>query len=207
MLETAGPTALENSPEILPENYFSPLDLERIYGRKAPLEVDLGCGDGTFLTALAAVKSVGNFLGIERLAGRVRSARHKITTSGVTNTRVLLCEISYAVRYLLPAGSVAGFHLMFPDPWPKRRHAYRRIITESFLTSLDRALAPGGTIRVATDQTEYFRQIERAIAQLPQFVAIPDHMLPDAVSSFEKRFRREGVEIHRLVMRKISDVT
>jgi tRNA (guanine-N7-)-methyltransferase len=206
------PTSADLTPratpaEIVPANYFVPLDFEAIYGRNAPLEVDLGCGDGSFLTAAAAVNSQRNFLGIERLAGRVRSASHKISTRDLLNARVLRCEISYAVGHLLPAGSVAVFHLMFPDPWPKRRHASRRIMTEGFLVSLDRALAPRGTIRIATDQIEYFREIERVAAGAPRFATISDDPALDAVSTFEKRFRRDAIEIQRLVLRKISEVT
>lgn len=193
--------------EIVPENYFVPLDFENVYVNDAPLEVDLGCGDGLFLTAAASANCARNFLGIERLVGRVRSACQKIAASGVTNARVLRCEISYAVRHLLPAGSVAVFHLMFPDPWPKRRHAARRIVTDSFLTSLHDALAPDGTIRIASDQAEYIKEIERVAGQSTHFVAIAGRAESDAVSTFEKRFRSDGVEIHRLVLRKVSEVT
>lgn len=191
--------------EIVPSNFFAPLDFESVYGTTAPLEVDLGCGDGSFLTAAAAANSETNFLGVERLVGRVRNACQKIAANGLTNARVLRCEISYAVCHLLPPGSVAVFHLMFPDPWPKRRHAARRIVTESFLASLDRGLASGGTIRIATDQTEYLRKIERVAASSARFVAIADPSAPEAVSTFEKRFRRDAIAIHRLVLRKVSD--
>jgi tRNA (guanine-N7-)-methyltransferase len=192
--------------EIIPANYFEPLDFPAIYGRAARLEVDLGCGDGSFLRAVAASDPESNFLGIERLVGRVRSACHKISTSNVSNARVLRCELSYAVQHLLPAGSVAVFHLLFPDPWPKRRHAPRRIVTESFLESLRRGLVPGGCIRIATDQLEYFRDIER-VASSSQFETVSERQATDAVSTFERRFRNGAVEIHRLVLRKISDVT
>ena len=193
--------------EIVPSNYFAPLDFEAVYGTRAPLEVDLGCGDGSFLTSAAAANSERNFLGVERLFGRVRSACQKIAANGLTNARVLRCEISYAVCHLLPPGSVAVFHLMFPDPWPKRRHAARRLFTEGFLTSLEQALAPGGSIRIATDQRKYFTEIERVAARSTGFVATPDQGTSDAVSTFEKRFNRDAIEIHRLMLRKVSEVT
>src|SRR5438105_2896780 len=107
----------EANTEIVPENFFAPLDLPAIYGRNAPLEVDLGCGDGAFLVALAEGNPERNFLGIERLAGRTSSARKKIARLGLTNARVLRSETSYVVRHLLPPDSAAVFHLLFPDPW------------------------------------------------------------------------------------------
>jgi tRNA (guanine-N7-)-methyltransferase len=191
--------------EIVPSNYFAPLDLESIYGRSAPLEVDLGCGDGSFLVQIAAADPARDFLGIERLLGRVRSAHRKITQRELTNARVLRVETSYAIQQMLPPGSVALFHLMFPDPWPKRRHWPRRIVTEDFFVAVHRALAPDGLLRIVTDQIDYFREIERLTDQSTQFVISSDPEPPRAPSTFEKRFSQS--EIYRLVLRKVSEVT
>jgi len=193
--------------ELVPANCFAPLDFEEIYGRHAPVEIDLGCGDGSFLAALAGENPDRNFLGIERLAGRVRSACGRIGRSGLKNARVLQFEISYALERLLPENSVASFHLMFPDPWPKRRHAPRRLVTENFLASLHRALVANGTLRIATDETDYFRQITRLVAQSPLFAVSSDAVPSAASSKFEKQFTLAGVKIHRLALRKVSPVT
>jgi tRNA (guanine-N7-)-methyltransferase len=201
------PAKIADQAEIIPANFFAPLDFESIYGRIAPVEVDLGCGDGSYLVAAAGANPARNFLGIERMAGRVRSACRKIELGDVNNARILRCEISYAVGQMLPAKSVNVFHLMFPDPWPKRRHAPRRVVTESFLTLLHRALAPQGTVRIATDETDYFREIERLSFRSPEFVAIREPEAPIAASTFEKRFRQDGLQIHRIVLEKASDGT
>jgi tRNA (guanine-N7-)-methyltransferase len=197
--------ALAPDVEIVPANYFAPLDLEAIYGRSAPIEVDLGCGDGSFLVELAGANPARDFLGIERLLGRVRRTHRKIMQRELTNARVLRVETSYAVRQMLPADSVALFHLMFPDPWPKRRHWGRRVVTEDFFASVHRALVPHGLLRIATDQIVYFREIERLAGQSTQFVISSDPEPPRAPSTFEKRFSQS--EIYRLVLRKVSDVT
>jgi tRNA (guanine-N7-)-methyltransferase len=193
--------------ELVPVNCDVPLDFEEIYGRQAPVEVDLGCGDGSFLAALAGENPDKDFLGIERLLGRVGSACRKIEHSGLKNARVLRFEISSAVERLLPEKSVTSFHLMFPDPWPKRRHAPRRLVTETFLASIHRALVANGTARIATDETEYFRQITRLVSQSFLFAIIPDTLPAPAMSKFEKRFTLDGVKIHRLTLRKVSPVT
>jgi tRNA (guanine-N7-)-methyltransferase len=205
MLQSREFPALAPAVEIVPASYFAPLDLEAIYGRNAPIEVDLGCGDGSFLVEIAAANPARDFLGIERLLGRVRRAHRKITQRELTNARVLRVETSYAVRQMLPADSVALFHLMFPDPWPKRRHWRRRVVTKDFLASIHRALAPHGVLRIATDQTDYFREIERLAGQSAQFVISSDPEPDRAPSTFEKRFSQSG--IYRLVLRKVSDVT
>jgi tRNA (guanine-N7-)-methyltransferase len=193
--------------ELVPANCFAPLDFEEIYGRQAPVEVDLGCGDGTFLAALARENPNTDFLGVERLVGRVGSACRKIENGGLKNARVFRFEIAFAVERLLPQGSVASFHLMFPDPWPKRRHAPRRLVSENFLASLHRALAANGTVRIATDETDYYRQITRLVSQSSLFAVVSDAVPATAMSKFEKRFTLDGVKIHRLVLRKVSPVT
>jgi tRNA (guanine-N7-)-methyltransferase len=201
---TSAPSTIAAQAEIIPANYFVPLCVEAIYGNRAPLEVDLGCGDGSFLAAAAAANPARNFLGIERMPGRVRSACRKIELGGLINARVLQLEISYTVRHLFPPASVAVFHLMFPDPWPKRRHSRRRVVTEDFLAVIHCALAPNGALRIATDQTDYFREIERLAARSLGFIAISDPEAGASVSTFEKRFRQDALEIHRLVLRKVS---
>lgn len=191
--------------EFIPADYFRPLPLAEVFPRAAPIEVDLGCGDGAYLTALAKQNPDRNFLGIERLRGRVHSACHKILNADLANARILSVEIAYAVMHLLPPRSVEAFHLMFPDPWPKRRHSNRRLVTADFLASIHRALIPRGTLQIATDQGDYFREIERLAARSPQFTLIADQPPPAATSTFENRFA--GSRIYRLGLRNVSDVT
>lgn len=207
MLSSDSLTSVASKAELVPANCFAPLDFKEIYGRRAPVEVDLGCGDGSFLAAIAADNPGTDFLGIERLVGRVRSACRKIERGGLTNVRVLRLEISYVVERLLPENSVTAFHVMFPDPWPKRRHAPRRLVTETFLASIHRALVPNGTVRFATDETEYFRQMTRLVSPSPLFGTIADATPPSPISKFEKRFTEQGATIHRVVLRKISPLT
>jgi tRNA (guanine-N7-)-methyltransferase len=180
------------------------LDLEKIFGRKALLHVDLGCGDGSFICALAKRMPERNFLGIERLLGRIRSAGRRAAAFG--NVRLLRMENSYAVRYLLPTGSVETFYLLFPDPWPKRRHWGRRGVTAEFLGTISQALAENGRFLIATDHLNYFEKIEEIARANPDFtVALPDAAgLP--LTKFEQQFRAQGAAIHWLELRKVSPV-
>ena len=203
MLKSAE-TLAAGDAEIIPADYFAPLDLYAIYGRTGPLEVDLGCGDGSFLVATAEANPNRDFLGIERLVGRVRRVCRKIRRHGLTNARVLRVESSYAVQHLFPPASVEAFHLQFPDPWPKRRHWHRRVVTDDFLGAVHRALVPEGTLRVATDQIDYFREIERLVSLTSRFAPLAEREAGPAISTFEKRFRECDLEIHRLVLRKVS---
>lgn len=191
--------------ELLPETYFAPIDLLATFGRIAPLQVDLGCGEGSFLFELAQQNPQKNYLGTEKLAGRVERVCRKTALLG--NVRVLKVESSYAVRFLLPHDSVETFYLMFPDPWPKRRHHRRRLFTNHFLDSIHQTLERAGTLRIATDQRDYFEQIERTARNHSGFMIADLDEVDLPATKFEKRFRQQGAPIYRLALRKISPLT
>src|SRR2546423_13079579 len=197
--------AYEAAFEYVPKSLTSALEFDKVFSRPAPLEIDLGCGDGAFLAALAQENPAHNFLGIERLLGRVRSVCRKVARLDLKNARILRMESSYAVTHLLPPSSVTTFHLLFPDPWPTRRHHRRRAFTPEFLSSIQRALVGGGLFHVATDHADYFHQIERVIAATDIFVISREqnHFPP---TSFEQKYVAGGLPIHRLLLRKVSPV-
>src|SRR5256714_3665478 len=138
----------EAAVEYVPKNLTSALEFDKVFSRPAPLEIDLGCGDGGFLVALAQENPAHNFLGIERLLGRVRSVCRKVARLDLKNARILRMESNYAVTHLLPSGSVTTFHLLFPYPWPNLRHHGRRVFTPVFCHSIQRALVGGGLFHV-----------------------------------------------------------
>ena len=189
----------------MPKSLTRVLEFDKVFSRLAPLEIDLGCGDGAFLAVLAQENPAYNFLGIERLLGRVRSVCRKVARLDLKNARILRMESNYAVTHLLPPASVTTFHLLFPDPWPKRRHHRRRAFTPEFVSSIHRALIAGGLFHVATDHADYFHQIERVIAATDIFVISREqnHFPP---TSFEQKYVARGLSIHRLLLRKVSPV-
>ncbi len=126
----------------------------------------------------------------------------------IDNLRVLGTDTLFAVRYLLAENSVETFYLLFPDPWPKRRHQQRRIFTHGFLEAIATALKQTGILHIATDQFDYFQHIERLSRADSRFEAVPrlrdDAVLPS--TKFERRFREQGVSIYRFTLRKTSPV-
>jgi tRNA (guanine-N7-)-methyltransferase len=198
------PESFRDSPIIEPKSLVERFDLEELFGRNAPLDVDLCCGDGSFLCALAQRMPEKNFLGIERLVGRVRTVARRAAKIG--NVRLLRMEISYAVRYLLPPASVETFYLLFPDPWPKRRHWQRRIVNESFLRAIDQALVSGGTLYIATDRVDYFEKIKEIARANPDFATVDFAEIDLPHTKFERKFRTQDATIYRLELRKVSPV-
>lgn len=192
--------------EIVPDDGTAALDLARIFGREAPLEVDLGCGDGGFLAALASERPERNFLGVERMPGRVRASCRRIGDNQIPNARVLQADILEALRVFLPPRAAEVCHLLFSDPWPKRRHHVRRVFSEEFLRAVARVLKPGGKLRVATDDADYFAAMECIWPRVSFFEAVPvnDRSIAFA-TTFESRFRIRGLAIHRLVLRLVQE--
>lgn len=190
--------------ELVPELQIARLDLVQLFGRHAPLHVDLGCGDGSFLCEMARQFPKKNFLGIERLTKRLEKVCHK--AEEIENVRVLRADTLYAVRYLLPECSVETYYLLFPDPWPKRRHQFRRIFTRDFLDAIAVTLEKHGVLRVATDQLNYFHQIKRLSCTYSCLEIVDSHDLVLPLTKFEKKFREQGAAIYRLTLRKTSPV-
>lgn len=198
------PESFRGSPLIKLESLVNRLDAQKIFGRRAALHVDLGCGDGSFLCALAQRTPEKNFLGIERLLGRFRSAAVK--AAKIPNVRVLRMESSYVVRYLLPRRSVETFYLLFPDPWPKRRHWRRRIVTPDLLKAISQALIQGGILLIATDYLNYFEKIKEIARANLDFAIVDPASVDLPLSRFARIFQQQGAAIHRLELRKVSPV-
>ncbi|MDB6174638.1 MAG: tRNA ((7)-)-methyltransferase [Chthoniobacteraceae bacterium] len=190
--------------EFVPENFFKRVPMEELFPRTAPLEVDIGCGEGAFIAAMAERHSERNFLGIERLLGRVNTVSRIAAHRRLTNVRVMRVESAYVVEHLLPPGSVSVAHVLFPDPWPKRYHHPRRLVQDAFMVALHGLLGPGGELRAKTDDLPYFQWMEKVFAKAAGFERVEWPEEADApVTNFERRFLNKGLPIYRARLRKI----
>ncbi|MCX7591808.1 MAG: tRNA (guanosine(46)-N7)-methyltransferase TrmB [Kiritimatiellae bacterium] len=184
------------------------LRLEEYFDLNQPLEVDIGCGKGSFLIARARAHPSINYLGIDRKLSRIRKVCRKIGAQGLRNVRILHAEAAYAVGHLLPPGSVSTFYALFPDPWPKRRHHRRRLFCEAFVSAIYSRLVPGGVIHIATDHAEYFEIIAHLFKNDPRFEqCAPLVTSPEEWSDFERTFLTRQIVIERLAFRKRTDQT
>lgn len=194
-----------DSLEHIPENFFTPLDLDRVFEGLpgAPLEVDLGSGDGAFLVELARRTPERRFLGVERLLGRVRKTCRRLAREGISNARLIRVESHYLVRYLLTPGSASVIHVMFPDPWPKRKHHHHRLIQTDFLDAVHGALGEGGELRLTTDDLPYFEHMREVFSVHPGFAEEPWTPGDDyPQTDFERYFRGLGQPIYRALLRR-----
>jgi tRNA (guanine-N7-)-methyltransferase len=190
--------------EFVPAHYFRPLAPAEIRRDGRPLELDLGCGDGKFLLAMAHAYPERDFLGVERLLGRVRKVCKKITRAGLKNARVLRLESRYTVEWLLPANSLSRLHLLCPDPWPKVRHHRRRLLQTAFLEAVERALEPGGEFLFMTDHEEYFRWSEAIVDSFAGLARVEweEDSFFYPKTDFQEHWESQGMRMWRLRCRK-----
>ncbi len=186
--------------ELVPADYFQKLERAEICRGGRPLEIDLGCGDGTFLMEMAREYPEREFLGVERLLGRVRKVCKKITRRHLENARVLRLDSRYVVEWLLPEASVSRLHLLCPDPWPKLRHNRRRVMQLEFLEAVRRALVPGGEFLFMTDHEEYFQWAEEKVAAFGKFERLEwtEDTFFYPKTDFQKQWEAEGKRMWRL---------
>ena len=162
-----------------------------------PLEVEVGCGRGRFLVARAKAHPECDFLGIERMLGRVRLFDGKCRRGGVANAHVLRLEALYTFHYLLPAHRARRVYVFFPDPWPKRKHHSHRLFGPLFLNALWKRLEIGGRVEFATDHREYYETVLGCFAADPRFRSVdPMPRPPEVWTEFETLFRSKGQQVH-----------
>lgn len=186
-------------------NIIHPLPVQAFFPIERPLQVELGAGDGSFLAAYAKAHPEWNFIGVERLLGRLRKIEKKSKRAGLDNVRLFRIEAEYFTRYLLPAASIEALHIYFPDPWPKRRHWKNRLINLEFTRMAHRVLKSHGVVYLRTDDRPYFDQMLESFAANSAFEKIetPPELLA-FVTDFERNFHARGISTLHAAYQKIA---
>jgi tRNA (guanine-N7-)-methyltransferase len=182
------------------------LDLEHIFGRSAPLFLEIGFGMGETTVAIAKAHPQNDYLAVEVHTPGVGSLLKQIKELGLTNIRVLQHDVVELLRQGLPRECLAGVHIFFPDPWPKARHHKRRLLQPAFVALLCCHLKSGGYIHAATDWQDYAQQILWVFSGEPQIVNTAVDYAPRPLyrplTKFEQRGLRLGHGVWDLVFRK-----
>jgi tRNA (guanine-N7-)-methyltransferase len=178
---------------------FDPLE---IFGRSAPLEIEIGSGRARFLVAAARADPAHDFLGLERSLAYYRICQERVARSGLSNARVLRADGRLFAESLTPE-SVRAFHVYFPDPWPKKKHRKRRFLDAVTLELLASRLEPGATMRIATDHPGYGRAIRSLLETVPALERLEWDALPSPPpTSYELKYQAEGRPIWRFLARR-----
>jgi tRNA (guanine-N7-)-methyltransferase len=180
-----------------------PWDPHALFGRDAPLEVEVGSGKGLFLQNAALGTPEHNFLGVEVAFKYARFIAARLAKRNITNAKAVHGDALRLFRERLPNASLAAVHVYFPDPWWKARHHKRRVMTEALLADMVRTLQPGGRLHFWTDVKEYFDATLALIAQTTSLIGpieVPEkpaeHDL-DFRTHFERRMRLHGEPVYR----------
>lgn len=147
----------------------APLDLDAVFGRQAPRVLEVGFGNGDSLLAMAASNPDRDYLGVEVHQPGVGHCLLGIERAGLDNLRVISHDAIDVLREQVPEASLARVNLYFPDPWPKKRHHKRRIVTPAFLDVVAERLVPGGALHMATDWQNYAEHIDGLLARPSPF--------------------------------------
>lgn len=190
------------SPLFIPTDRL-PADFDRqaLFGRTAPLALEIGCGTGHFVLQRARQHPEYDFLAIDIYNKGCLKTCSKLDAAGVTNVRVLRIEARELLTSILPDNSLQAIYINCPDPWPKKRHRGRRLVNSDFLELALRRLEPDGDFFFSSDQRDYVDQVAAALAATTGFrnrleasfaESLPDYPL----SKYMRRFLDQGLPVH-----------
>lgn len=210
------PRILKDYPSIVlkTEDLNGKTDFAGVFGRTAPLHIEIGTGRAAFLLNQANAQPHVNFLGIERTAKYCRYAVDRIGRWSLSNVRIIQTNAASFLPDFVQDNSAEYLHIYFPDPWPKRRHHKRRFFCSPNLEQMLRCLKPNGIIKVATDHAGYFEQIQTVLAAYDHEFEEID-FLPAAGAdqgewtgtNFERKYLKEKRPIYTIAVRKIQSTT
>nr|MBF0222358.1 tRNA (guanosine(46)-N7)-methyltransferase TrmB [Desulfobulbaceae bacterium] len=182
-----------------------------LFGRQAPLYLEIGFGMGDALLEMAGAHPENDYLGVEVHLPGVGQLLLRIREKGITNIRIDRRD-AIEVLELLPAGSLSGAFLLFPDPWSKKRHHKRRLVQPPFVNKLGRLLKPGGFFHAATDWADYAQHILEVMEASDGFVNLADsgsfHPRPPdrPMTRFEQRGLNRGHVVKNLLYKRANSI-
>lgn len=183
------------------------LDPDEVFGRDAPLVVEIGIGLGDSLTVMAVAEPDTDVIGCDVHTPGIASTLARIDAAGLTNVRLVHGDALVFLDRIAP-GALAGIRVYFPDPWPKARHRHRRLVGAEHVDRFARLLAAGGFLHVATDIDDYAAQTERVCGAHPDLdggvVARPDWR---PVTRYERKGLVAGRTITDLLYRRRRTTT
>ncbi len=183
-----------------------PLKFEVLYERQAPLILEIGFGMGETTATIAKAHPEQDFLGVEVFNAGVGALLNRIEEQEIGNIRIIQHDAVEVLKSMIPAGSLAGVHIYFPDPWPKKRHHKRRLIQPALIELLASRMAPDAYLHCATDWEHYAHQMLEVLGASPLltntcegFCPRPEHR---PLTKFEARGLRLGHGVFDLIFKR-----
>ena len=189
----------------------TPFDFNEMFGRTAPIVMEIGFGNGESLVELAAASPDQDYLGIEVHEPGVGHCLLKAQEVDLQNLKLVAHDAVEVLKNQVPSGSLSRVNLYFPDPWPKKRHHKRRIVQLDFVELIADKLGDGGTLNIATDWANYAEHIDEVLSQSDRFTCIErrehegDRPFARPQTKFERRGLRKGHGISDRCFRKTAN--
>lgn len=194
--------------ELLPGQVSGPLRFADLFGRSAPVEIEVGVGKGRFVLQQAAARPEVDFLALEWSLKHLRAAKERAGRRKLRNVRFYRADARHVLGHLIPDASIGRLHVYCPDPWPKKRHRKRRFFTPQTVQDLERILQPGGFLDLSTDVKEYFEEIRALLREHTDLAEAIDPLFPAGQetghTNYEFKYIAEGRTIHRLSWRRAN---
>jgi tRNA (guanine-N7-)-methyltransferase len=171
------------------------LDFATVFGRTAPVVVEIGSGMGETTARIARENPGYDYLAIEVHAPGVGSLLKRLAEERISNVRIARHDAVEVLRDMIAPGALAGIHVFFPDPWPKKRHHKRRLVQPAFARLAAERLAPGGCLHVATDWQEYAEHVLAVLSQEPLLANTAESFAPRPATRPETKFERRGLKL------------
>jgi tRNA (guanine-N7-)-methyltransferase len=182
------------------------IDAPTLFGRRAPLVLEIGFGMGHTSAEIAAQRADTDFIGVEVYTPGVGSLLRQIETRGLNNLRVIQQDAVEVLRDRIAPDTLDGVHVYFPDPWPKARHHKRRLIQPPLVHLLAQRIAPGGYLHCATDWQPYAEQMLAVLQAEPLLVNTAEDYAPRPswrpLTKFEHRGLKLGHGVWDLIFTK-----
>lgn len=184
-------------------------DPAEVFGREAPLIVEIGSGQGHAIVHAATTRPDTDFIAVEVFFGGLARTMHRADQAGAGNLRLIEANAPEVLEHFLPAGSASEVWVFFPDPWPKTRHQKRRLVNEEFAGIVRRVLRTGGVLRLATDWEDYAEQMREVLDAAEGLVRdFEGEWAPRfagrVLTAFERKGTDKGREIRDLAYRRTA---
>lgn len=186
------------------------LDLQAVFGRMAPRIMEIGFGNGNSLIDLAQQNPQLDYLGVEVHRPGIANVFVQANAQALTNVRVIAHDVNEVLAQQIPDAALDAVYIFFPDPWPKPKHHKRRLVQPAFVTLLSQKLRPGGIVHLATDWTEYARQMLKVLEAEPQLrnlAGVGEYSARPQwrpLTKYERRGHSKGHEVRDLLFERIS---